>query len=298
MNTLNIKENEPMKSHLSFRAGGNARYFVEVNSADEILLAKAFASENKLPYFMLGNGTNVLVSDSGFNGLIIKFGKALAETSFEKSVDFLHVKVGAAAVLGVIARKAAGLGFGGIHLLAGVPGTIGGAVYMNAGAYGEEIANCIESVEALTVEGKVVTHAKEECEFGYRTSAFQTGNKFAGELILGCTLKLPKGESAEVLKSEIDAAMQKRKASQPLDKPNAGSAFKRPATGFPGALIEQAGLKGYRIGDAQVSEKHANFIVNLGNATATDIEALFEYVQKEVFAKTGTMLEREVIILK
>lgn len=295
---LNIQENFPMRTQISFRAGGNARFFAEVNTVEEIVQAKEFAQKQNLPLFLLGNGTNVLVSDNGYNGLVVKFGKALSEISFEESAEYLRMHVGASAVLGVVARKAAGLGFGGIHLLAGVPGTIGGAVYMNAGAYGQEIANCIESVDVLTRECITLTRNKEECEFSYRSSAFQTGKKFCDELIFGCTLKLPKGENSDVLKSEIDEAMQKRRASQPLDKPNAGSAFKRPATGFPGALIEQAGLKGYRIGDAQVSEKHANFIVNLGNATATDIEALFEYVQKEVYAKTGVQLEREVIILK
>lgn len=294
---LNIQENFPMWNKLSFRAGGNTKFFAEISDFSELAEAKKFAAEKNIPMFMLGNGTNVLVSDAGYNGLIVKLSRAFANIQLQEDGDTLRIVAGAAATLGSVARKAASAGFAGIHLLAGIPGTIGGAIFMNAGAYGQEIVNGVESVSVLTASGELATRTKEECAFGYRSSAFQPGGALEGEIILGCTLVLPKGNK-DVLEKEIADAMQSRREKQPLDKPNAGSAFKRPATGFPGALVEQAGLKGYRIGDAQVSEKHANFIVNLGNATATDIEKLFAFVQSEVLAKTGVQLEREVIILK
>lgn len=281
-----------MRNAVSFRAGGPARYFAKANSVAEILAAKEFAKAHSLPVFVLGKGTNLLVSDKGYDGLILSLGGDFLQVEEEISGDFLNLKVGAAVSLSGLARRVSAKGFAGLHLLAGIPGTVGGAVYMNAGAYGAELADVTVSVEVLNSIGELAELSKSECEFGYRSSHFQ---KF-GETILFANFRLKKGDAA-FLEAEISRCMKARKEKQPLEKPNAGSAFKRPSQGFPGALIEQAGLKGFRIGDAQVSEKHANFIVNLGHATASDIAKVFETVEREVLEKTGVKLEREVIFL-
>lgn len=292
MELPNILENFPMGAAVSLRAGGCARYFAKAASVPEILAAREFARARSLPVFVLGKGTNLLVSDKGYEGLVIKLGGEFLEVEEEPEGEFLNLKVGAAVSLSGLARQVSARGFAGLHLLAGIPGTVGGAAFMNAGAYGAELADVVVSVEVLNAIGELAELSKSECEFGYRSSHFQ---KF-GETILRVNLRLPKGD-AKFLEAEIDRCMRARRERQPLDKPNAGSSFKRPREGFPGALIEQAGLKGFRVGDAQVSEKHANFIVNLGHASASDIAKVFETVEREVLQKTGVQLEREVIFL-
>lgn len=292
MSILNIQENVPMRKHLSFRAGGNARFFAEIESIESLQQAQKFANDKGIPVFILGKGTNVLIADSGYNGLIIKLGGNFKPLHFEKKEDKLIVQAGASAILGTLARKTAKEGFKGLHLLAGIPGTIGGGIYMNAGAYGGEISDSLVQVKTIDSKGNLKTYLKEECNFAYRSSIFQE-NK---EWILEGTFELSPAP-AEILENEINEAMKSRREKQPLDKPNAGSAFKRPKEGFPGALIEKAGLKGYKIGDAQVSEKHANFIVNLGNASAADIANLFSYVEQKVFENSQVKLKREVIFL-
>lgn len=292
MELPNIHENFPMGTAVSYRAGGCARYFAKANSVAEILALRQFARERSVPVFVLGKGTNLLVSDKGYDGLIVGLGGEFLEVEEELSGEFLNLRVGAAAGLSKLAKDVSARGFAGLHLLAGIPGSVGGAVFMNAGAYGAELSDVVVSVEVLNALGDLADLPKAECEFGYRASRFQKG----GETILRANLRLGRGDP-EFLKAEIARCMQARKERQPLDKPNAGSAFKRPREGFPGALIEAAGLKGFRIGDAQVSEKHANFIVNLGHASATDIAKVFQKVEGEVFEKTGVKLDREVIFL-
>lgn len=283
-----ISENIDMKLRTSFRAGGVARFFSKPDSVEELISAKNFARENGLPYFLLGRGSNVVVSDSGFNGLVIQLGKGFSQFKF----DGESLKAMAAAPLSLLARTSATLGLSGIHLLAGIPGSIGGAVTMNAGAYGQEISGTLQSVEFLDEDDSTGKLSAEACGLGYRKSIFRSSPR----IILSATFSLSK-ESPEALLSAQKKILEERKAKQPLELPSAGSMFKRPANGFPGALIESAGLKGYRIGGAEVSPKHANFIINNGNASAEDIYKLSEYVKAKVFENSGIELEREVIFL-
>ena len=297
-----LLENEPMNKHTSFKVGGPARYFVKAESLDDLKKALDLAREKGIPFFILGNGTNLLVSDKGFEGVIITLA---GDFSSIEDLGNGAFKVGAAIPLGRFARSVLKQGFAGIHKLAGIPGTLGGAIYMNAGAYGQEIGTSCTQVTVLDSDGNICEFAASECEFGYRQSIFQKNNA----IILSATFLLPTaaslGKTTTDLEAELAECMAKRKASQPLNMPNAGSTFKRlsvgaadtPAQIAPGYYIEQAGLKGYRIGDAEVSTVHANFIVNAGDATASDIKQLSEFVQQKVAENFGIKLHREIILL-
>ena len=295
-------ENEPMNKHTSFKVGGPARYFVKAESLDDLKKALDLAREKAIPFFILGNGTNLLVSDKGFDGLVITLA---GDFSSIEDLGNGAFKVGAAIPLGRFARSVLKQGFAGIHKLAGIPGTLGGAIYMNAGAYGQEIGTSCTQVTVLDSDGNIREFAASECGFGYRQSIFQKNNA----IILSATFLLPTaaslGKTTADLEAELAECMAKRKASQPLNMPNAGSTFKRlsvgaadtPAQIAPGYYIEQAGLKGDRIGGAEVSTVHANFIVNAGGATASDIKQLSEFVQQKVTEKFGIKLHREIILL-
>ena len=307
-----LLENEPMSKHTSFKVGGPARFFAKVEGTDDLKAAFSLAHEIQLPIFILGNGTNLLVSDSGFKGVVITLAGEFSEMEEIESGKF---KVGASVPLGRFARSALKLGYAGIHKLAGIPGTLGGALYMNAGAYGQEIGNNCLTVATMDFNGNMHEHAASECGFGYRRSVFQkeipgqTGDDTHGTIILAATFQLEsaasQGKTVVDLESELAECMAKRKATQPLNMPNAGSTFKRlehgsadmPTQIAPGYYIEQAGLKGYRIGGAEVSTLHANFIVNAGGATAADIKQLSEYVQQKIAEKFGIQLKREIILL-
>ena len=304
---MQILENEPMSKHTSFRVGGPARYYVKAESLADLQQAIGFARKNGLPHFILGNGTNLLVKDSGFDGVVITLA---GEFSTIETADGKTFKVGAAVPLGRFARETLKQGLAGIHKLAGIPGTLGGAVYMNAGAYGQESGAHCTQVTSLDNSGNTRTRAAKECSFGYRQSLFQDLAKGgAAETILFATFAFDGatscGKNVAELEAELSECMAKRKASQPLNMPNAGSTFKRlpagakdtPTQVAPGYYIEQAGLKGTRIGGAEVSTLHANFIVNAGGATASDIIALSELVQQKVREKFGITLEREIILL-
>jgi len=285
---LNIQENVPMRQFTSFRVGGSARFFVDIESVDAIIEAKNFAAQKEIPYFVLGRGSNVVVSDRGYEGLIIRVARGLSHFYFDDNL----LVAGAGCPLARLARSSISHNLGGIHLLAGIPGTVGGAIYMNAGAYGEDVSQTLIQVKSLNASGSVVTRKNVDCEFSYRHSAFQTNN----EIILEAMFEL-KPSPAEPLLAEMERVMTERRQKQPLEFPSAGSTFKRPATGFPGALIETAGLKGYKIGGAQVSEKHANFIINTGNATAQNIYDLSQFVIDRVKENSGVELMREVIFI-
>ena len=299
---MQILENEPMKRHTSFKVGGAARYFAKAESLGDLKKALDLAREKGIPFFILGNGTNLLVSDKGFDGVIVTLARDFSSIEDLGNGAF---KVGAAIPLGRFARSVLKQGFAGIHKLAGIPGTLGGAIYMNAGAYGQEIGNCCTAVTVLDSDGNTREYAASECEFGYRQSIFQKNSA----IILSATFQLPTaaslGKTTADLEAELAECMAKRKASQPLNMPNAGSTFKRlsvgaadtPAQIAPGYYIEQAGLKGYRIGGAEVSTVHANFIVNAGGATASEIKQLSEFVQQKVAEKFGIELHREIILL-
>ena len=297
-----ICENDPMCKHTSFKVGGPARYFAKAENAEDLKAAIKLAREKGLPYFVLGNGTNLLVSDNGYDGIVITLA---GDFSAIEDLGNGAFKVGAAVPLGRFARTTLKQGFAGIHKLAGIPGTLGGAIYMNAGAYGQEIGSCCTMVTALDESGNVHEIPANDCGFGYRQSIFQKNKA----IILSATFQLPaasaEGKTVADLEAELAECMAKRKASQPLNMPNAGSTFKRldkgaadtPTQIAPGYYIEQAGLKGQRIGGAEVSTLHANFIVNVGGATACDIKTLSEYVQQKVAEKFGIQLKREIILL-
>ena len=297
-----LLENEPMCKHTSFKVGGPARYFAKAETVEDLKAAMTLAREKGLPYFILGNGTNLLVSDKGYEGVIVTLA---GEFSAIEDLGNGAFKVGAAVPLGRFARATLKQGFAGIHKLAGIPGTLGGAIYMNAGAYGQEIGNSCTMVTALDESGNVHEIQANDCGFGYRQSIFQKNKA----IILSATFQLPvasaEGKNVADLEAELAECMAKRKASQPLNMPNAGSTFKRldkgatdtPAQIAPGYYIEQTGLKGHRIGGAEVSTLHANFIVNAGGATAKDIKELSEFVQARVAEKFGIELKREIILL-
>ena len=302
-----IQENIPMSEHTSFKVGGPARYFVKAESVSDIKEAIAFANEHALPNYILGKGTNLLVSDSGYNGVIIQLGKFFSEIT-----DLGNGKICAkgATPLARLARYTINEGLAGIHKLAGIPGSLGGAIYMNAGAYGQDVSQTCIEVESIDATGNLHTRTVADCVFSYRHSIFQElATSENAETILSATFQLTPatelGKTAKDLESEMQECMTKRRNSQPLSMPNAGSTFKRldagaaetPTQIAPGYYIEQAGLKGYRIGGAEVSRVHANFIVNADHATAADIKSLSEHVQKIVAEKFGINLHREVILL-
>lgn len=306
-----ILENVPMSEHTSFKVGGPARYFIKAESVSDIKEAIAFANEHALPNYILGKGTNLLVSDRGYNGVIIQLGKFFSEIT---NLGNGKICAKGATPLARLARYTINEGLTGIHKLAGIPGSLGGAIYMNAGAYGQDVSQTCIEVESFDAAGNVHTRRAADCKFAYRHSIFQelaasVTSAESAETILSATFQLTPatelGKTAKDLESEMQECMTKRRNSQPLSMPNAGSTFKRldagaaetPTQIAPGYYIEQAGLKGYRIGGAEVSRVHANFIVNADHATAADIKSLSEHVQKIVAEKFGINLHREVILL-
>lgn len=283
-----IKLNEPMKNHTTFRVGGPARVFLTVHAEEILKKILGLLSDCKLPYFVLGNGSNLLVSDSGYDGVMVCLGEEFAQVE----IDDNCMKAGAAAFLGKVARRALEAELTGLEFAAGIPGTIGGGVVMNAGAYGGELSQSITAVRVMDSRGNVRLIEKQDLQFGYRESLF----KHQSFVILEVFLKLREGNREEIedrMKEYTKARMEK----QPLEYPSAGSTFKRPKGYFAGKLIMDAGLRGYRAGDAQISEKHCGFVINKGNATAQDIRKVIEDTRQRVKEKFGVELEPEVIIL-
>jgi len=276
---------EPMSRHTSFKVGGPARFFVNVESTAELVLVIALCKHEDMPYAIIGRGSNLLVSDEGFDGVVIHIGDALSR-SF---IDDTTITAAAGISLGSLAMKAYESGLTGLEFAAGIPGSLGGAVIMNAGAYGGEMKDVITSVTVVGPEGKPFEIPAEEMDFGYRSS------RAAKEqlIVLSAKLQLAHGNKEEI-KARMDELAAKRREKQPLEFPSAGSTFKRPEGNYAGALIEAAGLKGYSIGGAQVSEKHAGFVINKGGATAADIYSLCNYVREKVRESSGISLELEV----
>lgn len=284
---MEIKKNEPMKNHTSFKIGGPADEFCEVTSEEEIKRLIDYASERGVPYTVMGNGSNLLVADGGIRGLVIKIARGFDEIS--ASGEKITAQSGA--LLSRIASAAYRNSLTGLEFASGIPGTLGGGIYMNAGAYGGELKDVIESVTYLD-NGEIITKTADMLEFGYRKSSF-TDKDY---IILSAKLKLKKGNPDEI-KEKTDDYRQRRTSKQPLDMPSAGSTFKRPEGYFAGKLIEDSGLKGFKIGGAQVSEKHSGFVVNAGGATAADVKALIEHIQKTVKEKFGVEMKTEVKML-
>ena len=280
----NVLAEEPMSRHTTFKIGGNAEWFLMPKTKEQLLKTLEIVYGMELPSFILGNGSNLLVGDSGIRGAVICLKNMDA---IEVCGDEIYAQAGA--ILSRVSTVAANAALAGPEFSSGIPGSVGGAVFMNAGAYDHEMKEIIKSVEYMDMQGNFFEIPAEECEFGYRTSKFAGGDY----IILGCTLKLKPGNVDEI-KAKIADYTQRRVSKQPIEKPSAGSTFKRPTGYFAGTLIEQAGLKGYSIGGAQVSEKHAGFVINTGGATAEDVLNLIEHIKKTVFEKFGVMLEPEV----
>ncbi len=290
MQDVKIVENEPMSAHTTFRIGGPARYYMIPENAGQVSKCMGFAMKMELPYVIVGKGSNVLFSDEGYPGVVIEVGRSMAD--IEVSEDG-HIRAGAGAGLGALAAAAAKQSLSGLEFASGIPGTVGGAVVMNAGAYGGEIKDCIKSAKVLDKEGAVLELSRDEMELGYRSSVIQR----KGYIVTEAVFQLHKGNKEQILgrMSELNA---KRREKQPLDYPSAGSTFKRPEGYFAGKLIEDAGLRGFQVGDAQVSEKHCGFVINRGKATAADVIGLMEEVQKRVLETSGVRLEPEVKIIR
>ena len=276
---------EPMSRHTTFRVGGPADFFVTPKAKEEVRDVIRICKEAGMPYYIIGNGSNLLVSDAGYRGVIVQIYKEMNEVKVEGDL----VKAQAGALLSGIAAKALGAELSGFEFASGIPGTIGGACVMNAGAYGGEMKDVLESVTALTGEGKIIELGRNELELGYRTSVIAK----KGYIVLGAVLKLERGDG-EKIKTYMDELKEKRVTKQPLEYPSAGSTFKRPEGYFAGKLIEDAGLRGFQVGGAQVSEKHCGFVINRDHATAADIMELMRQVQIRVKENSGVDLEPEV----
>jgi len=283
-----VRISEPMNRHTTFRIGGPADYFLLPSTAEEIKKILEICKEKELPYFILGNGSNLLVSDEGYCGVIIQLYRNYGGITVEGT----NIRAGAGALLSQIASAAKNASLTGFEFAGGIPGTLGGAVVMNAGAYGGEMKDVLKEVTVMTEQGEIMTIPAEKLEMGYRTSLV----KKAGYLVLEAVISLKVGDVEEI-KAIMKDLTEKRVSKQPLEYPSAGSTFKRPEGYFAGKLIMDAGLRGYQVGGAQVSEKHCGFVINKGNATAADVCGLMKDVQEKVQEQFGVTLEPEVKFL-
>lgn len=285
-----VKYDEPLKNHTTFQIGGKCIALIEPKKVEDIIEAIKICRENNLKFFVIGNGSNLLVPDDGYNGVIIKIKSEFSNIQVEGECLIAH----SGAKLSEVYTVAYENSLTGFEFASGIPGTIGGAIFMNAGAYGGEMKDIVESVEVLDIDNYEVKELKNgELDFSYRKSIIQRKNY----IVLTIKLKLKKGNKEEI-KAVYEDLREKRNSKQPLNFGSAGSTFKRPEGHFASKLIEDAGLKGYHINDAWVSEKHSGFIVNKGNASYREVMELIEYVQKVVFEKFEVKLETEVRILK
>lgn len=282
-----VKLDQPMDRYTTFRIGGPADVMFFPETPQEILVAQALATESGVPVTVIGCGSNLLVSDAGIRGLVIALGKPFSRIEVRENAIFAQ----AGARLSAVANAALAHGLTGLEFASGIPGSVGGGAYMNAGAYGGQLSDVLTEVELLR-DGMAVRVPASEMDFGYRHSAAME----SGALITGATFALQPGAPEEI-RARMDDLNGRRRDKQPLEYPSAGSTFKRPEGYFAGALIEQAGLKGCRIGGAMVSEKHAGFIVNAGNATAQDVFELIMRVQHTVLDRSGVWLEPEVRLI-
>lgn len=276
---------EPMNRHTTFRVGGCADFFVMPRSVEEIQDVLSLCVQENMPYYILGNGSNLLVSDKGYRGLILQIFKEMNQIEVRSAT----VKAQAGALLSKIGAAAYEAGLTGFEFASGIPGAAGGAVVMNAGAYGGEMKDILESVTVITPEGELLTLSNEELELGYRTSIVAR----KGYIVVEAIFRLQNGDKKEI-RARMDELKQQRTSKQPLEYPSAGSTFKRPEGYFAGKLIQDAGLRGFQVGGAQVSEKHCGFVINKHEATAADIAELIRQVSDKVKAQFGVELEPEV----
>lgn len=288
--TGDILKNEPMSKHTSLKIGGIADYFIKIKSIEELKKLLEYVNKNKIKVTIIGNGTNLLVKDGGIRGIVIKL--ELNEFKIKKMSNEVLITVGAGMTLAALAAVALKEEITGLEFLSGIPGTIGGAIRMNAGAYGYEMKNVIVKTRYMTYDGKIKTLNLEEHEFEYRNSVFSK----LGVIIIDTTISVKKGNKEEI-ENRMNEYSISRKNSQPLEYPNAGSTFKRKDGIITAKIIDECGLKGFSIGDAEISTKHAGFIINKGKATANDFLKLVEYIKNEIKNKTGLDLELEILVI-
>lgn len=291
----NIEKDADMSKEVSFRAGGKADILVRPQNREQLIEVLSLLSKEDVNHLVMGNGSNLLIKDGGYRGVVVKI-SSTAFSDFEilkEEKGYVYVRVGAGMLMGVLARKLADNSLAGFEFASGIPGSLGGAVFMNAGAYDGEIKNIIVSAEVIDKNGTEIKNVDaKDMELSYRHSIFHN----TGDVIISAELKFKQGN-----KEEIEAKMaelgKRRNEKQPVNYPSAGSFFKRPEGYFAGKLVQDAGLKGYTVGGAQVSELHSGFVINIGGATASDIVAVMKHCQKEVYDKFGVNLEPEVRIL-
>ena len=284
----NVLRDEPMKKRTTFRIGGPADYFLMPDKDTDVGCIVKICKESAIPYFILGNGSNLLVGDGGYRGAVIQIYKNMSAVTVEGT----EITVQAGALLSSVAAAAKNAALTGFEFAGGIPGTMGGAVVMNAGAYGGEMKDVLTEVTVMDEEGEIVTLPADKLELGYRTSIIKT----AGYIVLEAKLQLKEG-NPEVIRETMKDLTIRRTTKQPLEYPSAGSTFKRPEGYFAGKLIMDSGLAGYQVGGAQVSEKHCGFVINAGGATARDVRTLMDNVRDIVYKKYGVTLEPEVKFL-
>ena len=286
-NKIEYCKNEPMKHHTSFKIGGNADFLVKVASLNELKAVLKEIVKLNISYFILGKGSNLLVSDKGIEGVVISL---LEMNEILVSEDTITALAGAS--LAAVCNAALENCLEGLEFAYGIPGSVGGALYMNAGAYGGEMSQVVTKAEYITSDGKTASIALKDMHLGYRTSIFKNTDK----IITCVTFKLKKGKEAEI-KAKMNDFITRRRSKQPLEYPSAGSTFKRPEGYFAGALIEENNLKGKAVGGAMVSQKHAGFVINYNNACCSDVMELIDYIKKTVLENNGVQLECEVIFV-
>lgn len=285
---MNIRRNEPMKAHTTFRIGGMADLFVVPSEISQVAAVLEAVKQAGSSYFILGNGSNLLVSDEGFRGVVIQIYKNLSEVKWKDNL----IQAQAGASLAQISKAALDAGLTGFEFAGGIPGTLGGAVSMNAGAYGGEMKDVLIEAQVINEQGEILTLSKDELKLGYRSSLVSQ----KGYVVLSAKIGLEAGDT-NAIRSRMEELALARRTKQPLEYPSAGSTFKRPEGYFAGKLIQDAGLCGYRVGDAQISEKHCGFVINCGEATAVQIRKLMSEVQAKVKENSGVTLEPEVKML-
>ena len=285
-----IAHNIQMKKYTSFKIGGEAEVLIKIATIEELKKMIKYTQQNNIPIFILGNGSNLLISDNGIKGIVLKI--EIKKLEIEEANNKFNIKVGAGEKLGELAQKLANKEASGFEFASGIPGTIGGAVRMNAGAHGSEMKDIVKNITYMTRDGNIQIISNEEAKFEYRNSIFSQNDY----IILEAEIQLRKGNPEEI-KSKMDEYAKYRKEKQPIEYPSAGSTFKRGNDFITAKLIDECGLKGYQIGGAQVSEKHAGFIINKGSATAEDVKQLMKYVEEQVYNKFGKKIETEIEII-
>ena len=281
-----IKYNEDMKKHTTIRIGGKAKCFVTPSTIEDVINVVKYAKENNIEFYIIGNGSNLVVSDDGIDGIVVRIGNGFDKVSVKDNV----IEAYAGSTMPKVSQIAKKNELSGFEFACGIPGTIGGGVRMNAGAYGSEMSNIIEEITYLNEEDEVCVMKKEDACVGYRHSIFCDNKKL---VVLGAKFVLEKGNLSQI-EEKMSEYTKARKEKQPIEYPNAGSTFKRPTGYFVGKLVQDAGLRGYTVGGMQVSEKHTGFIVNKGNATCKDVKQIIKDIQKIVYEKFGVHLKEEI----